>query len=105
MSVEITKEDCKLSKWDIVDYLDNNEAIATYLDAAAEDGDPDFMVHAINDVARALGMNELAKRMGVTREGLYKSLNGNTKPRFETICKALKALGLQLSVKCIENKA
>ncbi len=95
-----SKEDCKLSAWDVIDYLSSEEDIAAYLEAAAEENDPDFMVHAIKDVARARGMNELAKKMGVTREGLYKSFNGSTKPRFETICKALDALGFRLSIKC-----
>ena len=103
MSEIITKDDCKLSKFDVVDYLDSEEAITAYLRAAAEENDPEFMVQAINDVARARGMNELAQKMGVTREGLYKSLNGNTKPRFETICKALRALGLQLTVEPIKQ--
>ena len=49
-------------------------------------------------------MNELAKKMGVTREGLYKSLSGNTKPRFETICKAINALGFQISFKPLKNE-
>ena len=49
--------------------------------------------------------NELAKKMGVTREGLYKSLNGNTKPRFETICKALNALGFQITIKTLKSEA
>lgn len=105
MSVKITKEDCKLSKWDVVDYLDSDEAIAAYLEAAAEENDPEFMVHVINDIARARGINELAKKMGVTREGLYKSLNGNTKPRFETICKALNALGFQITIKTLKSEA
>lgn len=53
MSEIITQEDCKLSAWDVVDYLTDDNAIAAYLEAAAEENDPDFMVHAINDVARA----------------------------------------------------
>ena len=97
--MSVTKEDCKLSKWDIVDYLDSEEAIAAYLEAAAEENDPEFMVHVINDIARARGLNELAKKMGVTRDGLYKSVNGTTKPRFETICKALNALGFQFTIR------
>ena len=105
MSEIITKDDCKLSKWDVVDYLDSDEAITAYLTAAAEENDPEFMVKVINDIARARGMNELAKKMGVTREGLYKSLNGSTKPRFETICKALNALGFQLSINSINSEA
>ena len=99
MSLKVTKDDCKLSKWDIVDYLDSEEAIAAYLRAAAEENDPEFMVQAINDVARARGMNELAQKMGVGRASLYKSLSGSVKPRFETIYKALRSLGVQLAIK------
>ncbi len=103
MSEIITEDDCQLSKWDIIDYLSNEEEIKAYLEAAAEENDPDFMIKVINDIARARGINELAKKMGVNRESLYKSLNGSTKPRFETICKALNALGFQLSIKPLKN--
>jgi probable addiction module antidote protein len=102
---EISIEDCKLKKWDIIDSLTTEEEIAAYLEAALEDGDEEYLIHAINDVARARGMNELAAKMGVSREGLYKSLNGTTKPRFETIYRVLQALGLQMSIKSASKGA
>lgn len=95
-NIKFTEEELKLSKWDIVDCLDSEEAIAAYIDAALEENDPAYLIKAMNNIARARGVNELAKKMGVTREGLYKSFDGTTKPRFETIAKALDALGLRL---------
>lgn len=102
MTEEITKEDCKLSKWDIVEHLDSEEMIEAYLEAVFEEGDPDFIITALNNVARARGVNELAKKMGVTREGLYKSLNGKTEPKFKTIYKAIQALGLKIRLEPAE---
>lgn len=103
MSEIITENDCKLSRFDVADYLTTEEDIKEYLEVSLESDDPEQIIRAINDIARARGMNELAKKMGVTREGLYKSLNGTTKPRFETICKALNALGFQFSIRPVQN--
>ena len=40
-----------------------------------------------------------AKEAGVSRENLYRSLNGETKPEFDTIMRVLTALGVQLEAK------
>ncbi len=42
-------------------YLDNDEVIAEYLSAAAEDPNPDVFVAALGDVAKARGMAQIAK--------------------------------------------
>lgn len=39
--------------FDVADYLDNEETIATYLTAALEDPDPDAFLVAMKAVARA----------------------------------------------------
>ncbi len=43
--------------WDPAVRLSAPEAQAAYLEAAFEDGDPDLIVAAIGDVARARGMS------------------------------------------------
>jgi len=53
-------------------------------------------VHALNTAARAKGMTEIAKKAGLTRASLYKSLAEGGNPRFETISKVSKALGVRL---------
>jgi probable addiction module antidote protein len=54
--------------FDAADYLDNDEAITAYLSAALEDGDPDVFQTAVEDVARAREMTQLAKDSGLGRE-------------------------------------
>ena len=85
--------------FDSADYLDSPEALAAYLSEAFESGDSAFIVHAIGNAARARGMTEIAKEAGVSRENLYRSLSGETKPEFDTIMRVLTALGVQLEAK------
>lgn len=86
----------KLKPFDAADYLDNEIVIAEYLNAALEDKNPDVFLIAISDVAKARGMSKLAKDAGLGRESLYKALAPGAKPRYDTILKLLKALGVEL---------
>jgi probable addiction module antidote protein len=87
----------KTSKWDPADHLDSVEAIAAYLDAAVEDGDPALFTSALGDVARARGMTEIARETGLSREALYRALSAEGKPELNTVLKVMKALGIRLS--------
>jgi probable addiction module antidote protein len=89
----------KITRWNILDYLDNEKSIAAYLQVALEENNPDGLVRAIGDVVRARGVNAMAKEMGVSREGLYKSFSGDRKPSIETVLNALDKLGLEISIK------
>ncbi len=62
------------------------------------DNIPGSFIHALNTAARAVGMTEVAKKAGVSRASLYKSLAENSNPMFSTISKVTKALGCRLSV-------
>jgi probable addiction module antidote protein len=98
MKRKTVKVKVKTTKWDVLDYLGTEEAVAGYLAAAAEEGDPRVLIMAIGDVARAQGVNALARKMNVSRESLYKSFSGKTKPNFETVFKALDSLGMRFSI-------
>lgn len=89
----------KVSRFDAVDYLDSEEMMAEYLTVAMEDENPDVFLAALSDVAKARGIAQLAKNTGLGRESLYKSLAPGAKPRFDTILKITKALGIPLSIK------
>lgn len=41
------------SRWDAAEHLDSREAVLAYLEAAFEDGDPELITAAFDDVARA----------------------------------------------------
>jgi probable addiction module antidote protein len=89
----------KLSTFDAVEYLDSEEMIAEYLTAAMADENPDVFLAALSDVAKARGIAQLAKESGLGRESLYKTLAPGAKPRFDTIMKITKALGVPLAAK------
>ena len=48
--------------------------------------------------ARARGMTELARQAGLSRENLYRSLNGTCHPEFETVWKIARALGFDIKL-------
>jgi probable addiction module antidote protein len=87
----------KTTLWDAAEYLESPEAIAGYLEAAFEEGDPALIAAALGDVARAMGMTELAGKAGVTREALYKALSPTGDPRLSTFIGVMKALGIKLT--------
>lgn len=86
------------ARFDVADYLDNEEVIAEYLTAALEDENPDVFLAAVADVAKARGMSAVANSTGLGRESLYKALSPGAKPRYETIVKVLHGLGVKLTV-------
>lgn len=90
------KDKLKTTKWDAVDYLKTDKDMATYLEAAMEDGHPAVIATAIGNIARAKGMTEVARKAGIGRVSLYKALSPDGNPEFATILKVVRALGLRL---------
>ncbi len=85
-----------ISRFDPVEYLDSEEKITAYISAALDEDDPDLLLAAIADVAKARGMAKVATDAGLGRESLYKTLTPGSKPRYETVAKLLKALNIKL---------
>ena len=51
----------KVSKFDVVDYLDSEEMIEEYLKAVQEEKDPELLRAALSDVVKARAAAQLAK--------------------------------------------
>jgi probable addiction module antidote protein len=94
----------KTAVWDAAEHLDTPEAIAAYLEAAFDDGDPALIAAVIGDVARARGMADLARETGLSRESLYRTLSGDGNPSFGTVLKILQTFGVRLEAKPVEAK-
>ena len=92
------KTKTRLIPFDAARYLDSDEAIAEYMSVVLESNDPDLLLQALSDVARAKGMAQVAKDAGLGRESLYKALAPGAKPRFETVMKVAQALGVKFTV-------
>ena len=86
------------SAFDAAAYLNNDEVIAEYLSATADDPNPDVFLAALGDVAKARGMAQIARDAGLGRESLYKALSAGARPRYETINAVLHALGVKFTV-------
>lgn len=84
--------------FDISEHLNTPDEIRTFLQEVLETGEESDFIHALSIAAKAAGMTEIAKKAGVTRASLYKSLAANGNPRFSTVSKVAKALGCKLAV-------
>ena len=93
------KTQVKLTSFDAARYLTDDASVAEYITAILETGDPDLLLLALADVARARGMAQVAKDAGLGRESLYKALTPGAKPRYDTIMRVMRALGVQLTAK------
>lgn len=89
----------KTKPFDPANYLDSEETIAAYLDAAAEGGDPAHFASALGDVARARNMSAIARGTGMSRQGLIKALANDGNPSLGTAMRVLSSLGLEMSVR------
>ena len=81
--------------WDAVEYLETDEDIVAYLEAALDEGDPALIAAALGDIARAKGMPVIAADAGLGRESLYKALSPGGNPEFATVLKVMRAPGLR----------
>jgi probable addiction module antidote protein len=86
----------ELPNFDITEMLKTDEDIAEYLTVVIEDGDPAMLALTLGDIARARGMTQIAKDSGITREALHRALRADASPRFETVARVCKALGVRL---------
>ena len=86
----------KITRLDIAEYLDSEEIVIGYLNLICQENDPALLLQAIGHVARSKGMAKIAESSGLGRESLYKALDENAHPRFETVFKVLAALGIQM---------
>ena len=93
----------RFSRYDTADYLTSVDAAAAYLEAAIEEAgdDPAFIAQALGTIARSGNVSELARRVGMSREGLYKALSADGNPSFATIMRITRALGLRLHFEAV----
>ncbi|WP_445672597.1 addiction module antidote protein [Pseudomonas inefficax] len=88
----------KLIPFDMAALLSSDEAISEYLSQVLSDGDTEEIIRALGHIARARGMMQIATESGLGRESLYKALSPGAKPRFDTVLKVIRALGVDLLV-------
>ncbi len=91
----------EIAPFDPAEYLDDAQTQTEYLNAALEDPNPNMLLIALKNIARARGMAQVAESANLGRESLYKALTDGAKPRYDTILKLIHALGLKLQAQSI----
>ena len=82
------------------DHLQSEAEVAAYIEAMLEDGDARAVPVALRTVAEAVGgMGALARKTGLSRETLYRTLSKRGNPRLDTLAAILAAFGLRLTVR------
>jgi probable addiction module antidote protein len=91
--------------FDLAEYLRTADDVAAYLSLVIEENEPGELAHALGVVARARGMTQVALDTGLSREALYKALRSDAQPRFDTVSRVCKALGIKLVAQPLEKEA
>lgn len=101
----MTKHKIETRSWDVTEYLNDEEDIRLYIEAAMDEAPNDaaFMAKVLGDIARARNISELAKQAGISRETLYKVTRGEGNPTLDSISKLANALGFRLTLQAIHS--
>lgn len=95
--VGLTPDDVQVYDHDFSEYLDDPESMSAFMDEAFATGDARFVAGCLGVIAKSIGMTEIARRSGVSRQNLYDALTGKTTPRLDTFLAVVSAMGLRLS--------
>ena len=95
----------KTEPFDLAQYLNTPEARLALLNDAFASGEAAYVGHALGLIARSRGMSDVARKAGVSREGLYKSLSDEGDPRLTTLLGVAGALGFRLAALPLDEAA
>ena len=88
----------KLKKFDVIDFLDSDEALIEYLNVALEENDPKYFAKALGNVVRAKKISSTAEASVPRQQVLYRVLSSEDNPRIDTLFSVLDTLDLRLAI-------
>ena len=91
-------------EYDGTNLLKTPEDIEEYLRVAFEDGDPKLITRALGNVAKAQNLSATARKTGLNRAGLFRSLSDDGDPKLSTLTKVMDSFGYQLSFSPKSNR-
>lgn len=92
----------KLTPWVPGEHIRTKKDAIRYIDGAFREyfeefpDDEAFVTHSMGVAIKRIGMAEVAKKSGLSREALYRALSYEGNPEFATILKVCQALGIRL---------
>ena len=96
-TIGTTTKHAPSAPFNVASILQQDDLPAFFAEALG-DGDYRALPLALRTAADVVGMTELARRTGLSRETLYRTLSSKGNPRLDTLGAILQAFGLRLSV-------
>jgi len=100
-----------LINWDdfIVEQFQKDEelamrAVKNELLEFKKTGETKYLIKNINRASKAFGINNLEKKVGISRQAIHAIISEKSMPRFDTALLILRALGYQLNITFKKNK-
>lgn len=87
----------KLTDFNPFEFMDTQEEINEFLMECYQDEDPNTFVTALGQLVKLHGVTKVAEQSGLNRESMYKTFNGKTQPKWDTVVRVLKTLHVNLS--------
>jgi len=95
----------KTLPFDVAKHLVSFEAQRELLADAASSGDAAYISHALNTVARARGLAEIACEAGISREALFDALLAENASGTATLMNVFRVLGVALPSTAVSTAA
>lgn len=87
-----------LKKFDVLDFLDSDELLAAYLNAALSENDPGYFAKALGNAARAKGISTGAEADAAGWPPPHRTLSDEGYPRIDILFQVLETLNARLVI-------
>ncbi|OUR61473.1 putative addiction module antidote protein [Colwellia sp. 39_35_sub15_T18] len=87
----------QLTEFNPFEFMDTQEEINEFLMDCYQDEDPNTFVTALGQLVKLHGVTSVAEQSGLNRESMYKTFNGKSQPKWDTVVRVLKTLNVNLS--------
>ena len=83
-------------------FVNNPKAIRAFINVAIEDylkdGDKKELSESLDLVVKWIGASKLARKTGMSRQGIYNAVKPKTEPAFTTVLNMLHSAGFRFTV-------
>lgn len=111
MTKKLKEKTKSLTNWDdfIVEQFQKDEEFAKMsikdeLQEFHKTGEIKYLIKTINAASKAFGINNLEKKVGISRQAIHAIISEKSMPKFDTALLILRALGYQLNITFKKNK-
>ena len=88
----------ELSEFNPFELMETQAEINEFLMECYQDDDPNTFITALGQLVKHHGVTDVAQQAGLNRESMYKTFNGKTQPKWDTIVRVMQTLHLNMSL-------